>query len=70
MRGNVLRKVVPGVATLAVASVGVVGLASSQSDASIKTQFDMVRSTAAVKAGCLPDAKAQVRVEQRTRTSR
>jgi hypothetical protein len=53
------------VATLAVASVGVIGLASSQSDASIKTQFDMVRSTAAVKAGCLPDAKAHVRVDQR-----
>jgi hypothetical protein len=70
MRGKVLRKVVPGIATLAVASVGVVGLAASQSDASVKTQFDMVRSTAAVKAGCLPNAKAHVRIDERDENER
>jgi hypothetical protein len=70
MRGKVLRKVAPGIAALSVASVGVVGLVATQSDASVKTQFDMVRSTAAEKAGCLPYAKAHVRVEQRDENER
>jgi hypothetical protein len=71
MRGNVLRMIAPGIAALAVASVGVMGLAPTQSGASpVKTQFDMVRSTAAVKAGCLPDATAHVRVDQRDQNER
>jgi hypothetical protein len=71
MRGRVLRKVVPGIAALAATSVGVVGLVSSQSDASvIKSQFNMVRSTADEKAGCLPHATALVRVEERDSNER
>ncbi len=71
MRGNVLRMIAPGIAALAVASVGVMGLAPTQSGASpVKTQFDMVRSTAAVKAGCLPDATAHVRVDERDQNER
>jgi hypothetical protein len=40
------------------------GLLATQSDASTTVQFDMARSAAAVKSGCLPDAQAHVRVEQ------
>jgi hypothetical protein len=70
MRGNVLRKVAPGIAALAVASVGVMGVASPSGAWTTKTRFDMVRSTAAVKAGCLADANAHVRVDQRGENER
>ena len=49
---------------VAMATVGIVGLTANVSDASSTTHFEMARSAAAVGAGCLPDAKADVTVTQ------
>jgi hypothetical protein len=64
MQRRIARKVAPVLATLAAATAGFVGLAANGSGASTTTHFDMVRSTAAANAGCLPDAQAKVRVVQ------
>ena len=64
MQRSFVRRAAPLFAACAVASTGFMGLIAAQSDASTTVQFDMARSAAAVKSGCLPDAKAHVRVEQ------
>jgi hypothetical protein len=64
MQRSFARKAAPLFAACAVASTGFMGLIAAQSDASTTVQFDMARSAAAVKSGCLPDARAHVRVEQ------
>ena len=57
-------RVAPAFAALAMATVGIVGLTANASDAFSTTHFEMARSAAAVGAGCLPDAKADVTVTQ------
>ncbi len=69
-RNRVVRRVAPAFAALAMTSIAFVGFTASGSDASATTRFDMVRSAAAVKSGCLPDAQAHVRVEQRDENER
>jgi hypothetical protein len=63
-------KVAPILATFAMATVGSVGLIANASGASTTTRFDMVRSAAAEKSGCLPDAKADVRIAQKEENER
>jgi hypothetical protein len=70
MMKSIVRRVAPAFGAVAVASIGFIGLAASGSDASTTTQFDMVRSAAAEKSGCLAGAKAHVRVEQRGENER
>jgi hypothetical protein len=70
MRRRVLHTVVSASAALAMTSMAFIGLTASGSEASATTQFDMVRSAAAVRSGCLPDAQAHVRVEQRDQNER
>jgi hypothetical protein len=69
-RNRVVRRVGPAFAALAITSFAFVGLTANGSEASSTTRFDMVRSTAAVNSGCLPDATAHVRVEQRKENER
>jgi hypothetical protein len=57
-------------ATFAMATLGSVGLIAKASGASGTTSFEMVRSAAAEKSGCLPDAKAEVRIVQREENER
>jgi hypothetical protein len=64
-----LRRIVPVVAAVAVAATGLV-LVATGSDATTSTRFDMVRSAAALKSGCLADARGHVRVEQRDQNER
>ena len=61
---RMVRMVAPAFASLGLLTAGFVGLAANGSDASTATHFQMVRSTAATNAGCLPNAKADVRVAQ------
>jgi len=70
MRRRIVRKVIPMLTGLAVISAAFVGLVANGSDASTTTDFDMVRSTAAVNSGCLLDAAAHVRVQQREQNER
>jgi hypothetical protein len=70
MLRSTLHKAVPVSAALAAVSLGFVAVTASRSDASVSTQFDMVRSTAAVNAGCLAQAKAHVVVEKREENER
>ena len=69
IRHRTVRIVAPAVLALAAVSVGLVGFAQTGS-ASATTNFDMVRSTAAVKADCLPNAIGHVRVDQRDQNER
>ena len=55
----------PIAAAFVVGTLGSVGFIANASGASNTNRFDMVRSAAAEKSGCLPDAKAEVRVVQR-----
>ena len=64
MQKRVIRRVVPGFMAVAAMTVGFVGLGANGSGATSPNQFEMVRSTAAVNTGCLPNAKASVRVVQ------
>ena len=64
---RMVRMVAPAFASLGLLTAGFVGLAANGSDASTATHFPMVRSTAATNAGCLPNAKADVRVAQHSR---
>jgi hypothetical protein len=57
-------------ATFAMATLGSVGFIANASGASDTTRFEMVRSAAAEKSGCLPDAKAEVRIAQREENER
>jgi len=57
-------------AAFAMATLGSVGLIAKASGASGTTRFDMVRSAAAEKSGCLADAKAEVRIVQREENER
>jgi hypothetical protein len=57
-------------ATFAMATLGSVGLIANASGASGTTSFEMVRSAAAEKSGCLLDAKAEVRIVQREENER
>jgi hypothetical protein len=61
---RMVRMVAPAFASFGLLTAGFVGLAANGSGASNATHFQMVRSTAAVNAGCLPNAKADVRVAQ------
>jgi hypothetical protein len=62
---RIVRRIAPALAGLALATAGYVGLSADGSGASTTTRFDMVRSTGAVNAGCVPNASAKVRVIQR-----
>jgi len=70
IRSRIARVIVPTIGVLALASIVLVGVAATGSDASPTTEFDMVRSAAAVNSGCLADAQAHVRVEQREENER
>src|SRR5262245_52396072 len=65
MQRRIVRRVGSAIAALAVTSLAFVGLTANGSEAATTTRFEMVRSAAAVNSGCLPDAQAHVRVEQR-----
>src|SRR4051794_14614666 len=65
MRRRIIRRVAAPFAALAMTSLVLVGLTASGSEASTTTKFQMARSAAAVNSGCLPQAEAHVRVEQR-----
>jgi len=70
MRRRIVRKVAAPFAALAMTSLVLVGLTASGSEASTTTKFQMARSAAAVNSGCLPQAEAHVRVEQRADNER
>jgi hypothetical protein len=64
MQRRILRRFVPAVLAAATLAGGYIGLTANGSGASDPLHFDMVRSTAAATAGCLPNAKGTVQVTQ------
>src|SRR6266480_97459 len=55
----------PIVAAFMMGTLGSIGFIANASGASNTNRFDMVRSAVAEKSGCLPDAKAEVRIVRR-----
>jgi hypothetical protein len=61
---RILRRFVPAVVAAGALAGGYIGVTANGSGATDPLHFDMVRSTAAVTAGCLPNAKGTVQVTQ------